>query len=93
MKKNFYNNGTNNNSNNNNKFGGIVMMNGTITTKKDFVETIKVAMEMMYATNDAASLTASVGQMVYAGMKTDWTAIATYICLFVTTPGFATSRK
>lgn len=48
MNKNFNNNRTNNNSNNNN-FGGIVMMNGTITTKKDFVETIKAAMETMYS--------------------------------------------
>lgn len=48
MNKNFNNNGTNNNSNNNN-FGGIVMMNGTITTKKDFVETVKTAMETMYS--------------------------------------------
>lgn len=50
MKKNFNNNGTNNNSNNNNNnFGGIVMMNGTITTKKDFIETVKVAIETMYS--------------------------------------------
>lgn len=49
MNKNFNNNGTNNNSNNNNNFGGIVMMNGTITTKKDFVETVKTAMETMYS--------------------------------------------
>ena len=49
MDKNFNNNGTNNNSNNNNNFGGIVMMNGTITTKKDFVETVKTAMETMYS--------------------------------------------
>ena len=27
----------------------IVMMNGTITTKKDFVETIKAAMEAIYS--------------------------------------------
>ena len=51
MNKNFNNNnGTNNNSNNNEfDFGGIVMMNGTITTKKDFVETVKTAMETMYS--------------------------------------------
>lgn len=50
MKKNLNNNRTNNNSNNNNNnFGGIVMMNGTITTKKDFVETVKVAIETMYS--------------------------------------------
>lgn len=50
MNNNFNNNGTNNNSNNNNNnFGGIVMMNGTITTKKDFVETVKVAIETMYS--------------------------------------------
>lgn len=49
MNKDFNNNGTNNNSNNNNNFGGIIMMNGTITTKKDFVETVKAAMETMYS--------------------------------------------
>ena len=46
MRKNNFNNGTNNNSNNNEfNFGGIVMMNGTITTKEAFVETVKSAME------------------------------------------------
>lgn len=50
MRKNNFNNGTNNNSNNNEfNFGGIVMMNGTITTKEAFVETVKSAMEAMYA--------------------------------------------
>jgi len=50
MRKNNFNNGTNNNSNNNElNFGGIVMVNGTITTKEAFVETVKSAMEAMYA--------------------------------------------
>ena len=50
MRKNNFNNGTNNNSNNNElNFGGIVMMNGIITTKEAFVETVKSAMEAMYA--------------------------------------------
>ena len=49
MNKNFNNNGTNNNSNNNEfDFGGIVMMNGTITTKEAFVGTVKAAIEAMY---------------------------------------------
>ena len=45
MNKNFNNNnGTNNNSNNNEfNFGGIVMMNGTITTKEAFIGTVKAA--------------------------------------------------
>lgn len=47
---NFNNNAANNNSNNNEfNFGGIVMMNGTITTKEAFVETVKAAMEAMYS--------------------------------------------
>lgn len=50
MRNNNFNNGTNNNSNNNEfNFGGIVMMNGTITTKEAFVGTVKSAMEAMYA--------------------------------------------
>lgn len=51
MNKNFNNNnGTNNNSNNNEfNFGGIVMMNGTITTKEAFVGTVKAAMKAMYS--------------------------------------------
>lgn len=49
MKNNNFNNGTNNNSNNNEfNFGGIVMMNGTITTKEAFVGTVKSAVEAMY---------------------------------------------
>ncbi len=50
MNKNFNNNGTNNNSNNNEfNFGGIVMMNGTITTKEAFLGTVKAVMEAMYS--------------------------------------------
>ena len=49
MRNNNFNNGTNNNSNNNEfNFGGIVMMNGTITTKEAFVGTVKSAMEVTY---------------------------------------------
>lgn len=44
------NNAANNNSNNNEfNFGGIVMMNGTITTKEAFVGTVKTAMEALYS--------------------------------------------
>lgn len=44
---NFYNGAANNNSNNNG--GMMIMTNGTITTRKDFVETVKVAIEAMYS--------------------------------------------
>lgn len=49
MRNNNFNNGTNNNSNNNEfNFGGIVMMNGTITTKEAFVGTVKSAIWVFF---------------------------------------------
>ena len=48
MKNNNFNNGAANNNSNNNG-GMMIMTNGTITTKKDFVETVKVAIETMYS--------------------------------------------